>query len=70
MGDDGAIQPVHPDGLDITLVVVSEVETLVDPIIRQSLWIIQICAEEQGRADNVIIREKVPNNKIIKKMWK
>lgn len=33
MGDDGAIHPIHPYGLDITSIIVSEVETLVDPII-------------------------------------
>lgn len=40
--NDGAVLPVHPHGLDTALVVVSEVETLVDPVVRQSLRVVQI----------------------------
>ena len=40
MGYQGPVLPVHPHGLDTSVVVVGEVKALVNPVIGQPLWII------------------------------
>ena len=42
IGNKGAILSIHSYGLDIMSVVVGEIQVLVDPVIGQPLWIIQI----------------------------
>lgn len=59
LGDKCTVQPIHTHGFDIAPDIVSEEDALVDPVICQSLWVIQALAKrkiKEGKNSNEIVK--------------
>lgn len=59
LGDKCTVQPIHTHRFDIASDKVSEVDALVDPVICQSLWVIQALAKrkiKEGKNSNEIVK--------------